>query len=82
MHELAVARSILKIAENHLRQQRLNNIKDINIKVGCFSCIESSSLFFNFVVIKKGTVACEAARKIQIESGTGIGAKGVRGFEV
>ncbi len=71
MHEFAIARSILKIAENHLSKQRFNKIKKISVKIGCFSCIESSSLVFNFDVIKKGTAACDAVLAIEKESGKG-----------
>lgn len=67
MHELAIARSILRIVEEHARREGVERVKKVSVRIGGFSCVEPSSLTFCFDALKRGTVAGSAFLEIDKE---------------
>ena len=82
MHELAIARSIVRIVEDHARREGIERVKKVCIRIGGFSCIEPSSLTFCFDIVKKGTVADRAFLEIDKEPVRGVCSECGGEFEV
>lgn len=72
MHELAIARSIIHIVEDHARREGVERVKKVCVRIGGFSCVEPSSLTFCFDIIKKDTVASNAFLEIDKEPVKGM----------
>ncbi len=72
MHELAIARSILRIVEDHARREGVARVKKVSVRIGGFSCVEPSSLTFCFDALKKGTVASAAFLEVDKEPVKGL----------
>ncbi|MDR1876656.1 MAG: hydrogenase maturation nickel metallochaperone HypA [Flavobacteriaceae bacterium] len=66
MHELSVATSILRIAEEEVGKIKGDKVKEITLKVGKLSGVELDSLHFAWELCMKGTVL-ENAELIVLE---------------
>lgn len=64
MHELAIAESILKIAEEELRSHGCTRLKSLKVTVGVLSGVVPESLKFGFDALVRGTVHEGAALEI------------------
>ncbi len=65
MHELGLVRSILEIAEAHARQAGAQAIREIGLRVGALSGVDSSALEFAFEAAKQGTLAEQGRLVVQ-----------------
>jgi hydrogenase nickel incorporation protein HypA/HybF len=64
MHELAVAQSLVSMAEKIARENGANTISRITVKVGVMSGIHGDSLHFCFPMAAKGTLLAHAYLQI------------------
>lgn len=55
MHELSIAHSILKIAEEHISQENNDKVKRIKLRIGEHSGVVPDSLEFCFQAITSGS---------------------------
>ncbi|MDR2123167.1 MAG: hydrogenase maturation nickel metallochaperone HypA [Flavobacteriaceae bacterium] len=60
MHELSVATSILRIAEEEVEKVKGKKVKEITLKIGKLSGVELDSLKFAWEICMKGSVLEEA----------------------
>ena len=66
MHELAVAESILDIAQTEARRRSAVSIRRIKLQLGEFTTIVREALEFAFEAMRQGTIASEAVLDIEI----------------
>ena len=66
MHEIAVAESILDIAQTEARRRSAVSIRRIKIQLGEFTTIVREALEFAFEAVRQGTIASEAVLDIEI----------------
>ena len=64
MHEATLAESILKIAQEVAAENHAVKISAIGLKLGDMAGVEIDALNFSFDVLKKNTIAENAALKI------------------
>ena len=72
MHELSIAQSIIKLAENALPTNTDVEVSAVRIQVGELSGIEIDSLQFSFSIIKANTRLHNATLEIEVISGEAI----------
>ena len=65
MHEGAVCSEIIDIVTAAARQHQLEQVFEITLTVGPYSCINQSQLNFYFDVIRKGTCMEEAVITVE-----------------
>ncbi len=53
MHELSLATTLIAILEDLIKEHKAKNVKDVFVRVGSFSCVNSDSLRFAFDALKK-----------------------------
>ena len=77
VHEISFAQSILDIATNTALQNNANNVLNIRLRIGEYSCINLDSLQFAFSCISQGSLAegaelittgCLGSDTIEVES--------------
>ena len=66
MHEAAIARSVLEIAEREARKHSATSIRKIKLKIGEFTGVVSESLGFAFEALKEQTLANEATLEVEL----------------
>ena len=82
MHEGAVCREILLIAERAAQQHGIRDITGITLAVGAQSCVNPAQLQSFFEIAKQGTQASHAVLTIeQDDTITGARQEFVRGIE-
>ena len=64
MHEMSLAESILKIALDVAADNHAKKISSVGLKLGEMAGVEVESLKFGFDILKKNTIAENAALKI------------------
>jgi len=69
MHELSVARNIVKIVLQHPQMDELQTVKSVRLNVGDLTGIVSESLMFCFELASRGTAAQGSRLKIENVSG-------------
>lgn len=57
MHELAITKSILDIAEQAAREHQVRRVRQVRIKLGDYSGVVPQCIQYYFDIISKGTVA-------------------------
>lgn len=73
MHEGAVCSEIIDIVTAAARQHQLEQVFEITLTVGPYSCIHQSQLDFYFDIARKGTCMSNASVKmVKDESLTGL----------
>ncbi len=65
MHELAIAQSIIEIAEKEAKKHNSSTIKKIKVQIGEFSGVVKEALEFSFEIAKNGTSAENAQLEIE-----------------
>jgi hydrogenase nickel incorporation protein HypA/HybF len=65
MHEIAIAMSIIEIAEEKAREQNSQCIRVVKIRLGQFTTIVREALEFAFEVARQGTMAEYARLEIE-----------------
>jgi hydrogenase nickel incorporation protein HypA/HybF len=66
MHEIAIAESIIEIAEAKAREAKARSIRMIKLRLGEFTTIVQEALEFAFEVARQGTLASNA--RLEVES--------------
>ena len=66
MHEVAIIRRVLEIAESEARREEASRITLIKVRIGEFRGVVAEALEFAFDVLRQGTMA-EAAR-LEVET--------------
>lgn len=64
MHEMSLAESILKIAQDAAAENQAQKISAVGLKLGDMAGVEIDALNFSFDILKKNTIAENAALKI------------------
>lgn len=64
MHEMSLAESILKIAQEVAAENQAKKISAIGLKLGEMAGVEVDALNFSFDILKKNTIAENSALKI------------------
>lgn len=57
MHEISLAREILRILQEQARMQGFERIHRVHVELGPLSCIDSEALNFAFEAVTVGTLA-------------------------
>jgi hydrogenase nickel incorporation protein HypA/HybF len=65
MHEAAIARSVIEIAEGVARHRGSANVRKIKLRIGEFRGVVGEALEFSFQVLKKGTLAANAELEVE-----------------
>lgn len=65
MHEVAIARDILDLAEETARREGARVIRTVALRVGAMSGVVPEALTFAFEVAKAGTLAADASLKVE-----------------
>ena len=65
MHEVSIALSLLKIAEQHCKSNGYKGIESIAVKIGKASGVMPDALLFAFDAVKHGTLAERALLTIE-----------------
>lgn len=65
MHEMALAEGILDIALDYARKNKAKKIREVGLRIGEMSGVETESLEFSFRMLVKGTIAEDAQLHIE-----------------
>ena len=65
MHEVAIAKSIIEIAENEARKHGASSIRKIKLRVGEFRGIVKEALEFAFSALRADTMAAGAELEVE-----------------
>ena len=65
MHEAAVCREIMDIAERAAAENRLREIEEIVVTVGAYSCVNARQLNVCFDAIKSGSRMARAVIRVE-----------------
>ncbi len=57
MHEITLCQRALELMEQQARQHHARRITGVWLKIGAFSCVETSALTFCFDLVCRGTLA-------------------------
>lgn len=57
MHEITLCQQALELIEQQAHQHHAKRVTDVWLRVGAFSCVESSALQFCFELVCRGTLA-------------------------
>lgn len=57
MHEITLCQRALELMEQQARQHNARRITGVWLKIGAFSCVETSALTFCFDLVCRGTLA-------------------------
>lgn len=57
MHEITLCQRALELMEQQARQHDARRITGVWLKIGAFSCVETSALTFCFDLVCRGTLA-------------------------
>ncbi|MCI0390901.1 MAG: hydrogenase maturation nickel metallochaperone HypA [Acidobacteria bacterium] len=68
MHEVAIAQSIIDIAEKEARKYGAPSIRKIKLIVGEFRGVVKDALEFSFAALRKNTLAAEAELEVETVS--------------
>ncbi|WP_263379446.1 hydrogenase maturation nickel metallochaperone HypA/HybF [Granulicella paludicola] len=66
MHEIAIAESIVQIAEEKARSQNARSVRVVKLRLGTFTTIVAEALQFAFEIAQQGTSCSEAQLEIEI----------------
>ncbi len=69
MHELALARSVVKIVEDEAAARAVAGVKKIVLEIGALSCVDPRALEFSFDAVASGTIAAGASLEIETPPG-------------
>ncbi|MEO1015739.1 MAG: hydrogenase maturation nickel metallochaperone HypA [Pseudomonadota bacterium] len=69
MHELALARSVVKIVEDEAAVRAFSGVKKVVLEIGALSCVDPRALEFSFDAVASGTVAAGARLEIETPPG-------------
>ncbi|MBI9019405.1 MAG: hydrogenase maturation nickel metallochaperone HypA [Phycisphaerae bacterium] len=67
MHELSIAKEILRIIDNMQAQHDFKTVAGVTILAGALSSVDPHSLQFAFSIASEGTCAEKAVMHLQIE---------------
>lgn len=70
MHEMALARSIVDIVDEHAREHACARVRVVRLSIGALSHVEPRALEFGFDVVARGTRAEGARLAIERPRGT------------
>ena len=71
MHELSIARSLLKIVEDESKKHGVSQVTQVHLRIGTLTAIVPEALTFSFEIISERTVAEGAAVDIEVVPGRG-----------
>lgn len=60
MHELSIIDSVINMVLENCRENNINKVDRIVLKIGEFSCVDNSSLLFAFESLSRDSI-CEGA---------------------
>lgn len=66
MHEAAIVRSVIEIAESEARKRGVLQIRKIKLRIGEFRSVVKEALEFSFDALKKGTLADKAELEVEV----------------
>jgi hydrogenase nickel incorporation protein HypA/HybF len=66
MHEAAIMRGVLDLAESAARKREAKSIKKIKLQIGEFSGVVQEALEFAFEALKPNTLAQDAELEVEI----------------
>lgn len=66
MHEVSIARSLLKIIEDETKKHGVSRVTRVCVRIGTLASIVPEALTFSFEVISERTVAEGAALDIEV----------------
>ena len=64
MHEMSLCESVMQILEETARQQGFSRVKTVWLEIGELSGVEVEAMRFSFEVIRRNTLADQAALEI------------------
>lgn len=64
MHEMSLCESVMQILEQTAAQQGFSRVKTVWLEIGELSGVEVEAMRFNFEVIRRNTLADQAALEI------------------
>jgi hydrogenase nickel incorporation protein HypA/HybF len=70
MHELSVAREIVRIVEAERRKHGFDVVRAISVRAGVLGGIDRAALEFAFEIVREGTCVAEARLDVEIAEGT------------
>lgn len=65
MHEAAIVRSIIEIAEREARGQGATRIERIGVRIGAFRGVVAAALDFSFGVLRAGTLVADGRLEVE-----------------
>jgi hydrogenase nickel incorporation protein HypA/HybF len=65
MHEAAIVRSIIEIAEREARSHGATRIGRIGVRIGAFRGVVAAALDFSFEVLRVGTLVAEGRLEVE-----------------
>ncbi|WP_226569016.1 hydrogenase maturation nickel metallochaperone HypA [Mangrovibacter yixingensis] len=65
MHEITLCQRAIELMEQQARQNNAQRITAVWLKIGAFSCVETSALTFCFELVCRGTLAEGCALHIE-----------------
>ena len=68
MHEITLCQRALELIEQQAVQNHAKRVTGVWLKVGAFSCVETSALTFCFELVCRGTLAEGCALHIDVRS--------------
>lgn len=64
MHEMALAESVREIVQSTARAQGATKVRTVTLEIGKLSQVEIEAMRFAFDVVKRGSLAADAALEI------------------
>ncbi|GAB6080187.1 MAG: hydrogenase maturation nickel metallochaperone HypA [Hydrogenophilus thermoluteolus] len=65
MHEMALAESVVRLAEETATAEGARRIRSVIVEIGALSCVEPEALTFCFDAVSRGTLAEGAELRIE-----------------
>ncbi|WP_217126494.1 hydrogenase maturation nickel metallochaperone HypA [Hydrogenophilus thiooxidans] len=65
MHEMALAESVVRLAEERAAAEGARRIRAVIVEIGALSCVEPEALTFCFDAVSRGTLAEGAELRIE-----------------
>ncbi len=65
MHEAAIVRNIIEIAEREARSQGATRIERIGVRIGAFRGVVAAALDFSFDVLRAGTLVADGRLEVE-----------------